>query len=638
VRPHQLLVDSWTSAEEQIMSHSRKRLTALAARLAFAAAVLALLGSVLLASKSVVELPEVREAATVVGGRGYWLVADDGGIFGFGDADFFGSAGGTSLNRPIVGMAATPSGRGYWLVADDGGIFGFGDADFFGSAGGTSLNRPIVGMAATPRYLLNEIPKAVDDRVTVSEDASVSVDVLANDQGLGDGGIGVAVERQAGRGSTTVERNRPITYRPNPNYSGSDTFSYRVTDVDGDSSTANVTVTITAVNDLPTISDITEKTTAEDTATGAIAFTVGDVETVPADLMVSAVSSDPAVVSDDGFVFGGSSADRTLTITPAPNANGTVTIRVTVSDRDGGSNSDRFALTITPVNDAPVAVAQSLDAVEDTPTTGTLEATDVDAGDTLTYTIATNGTQGTASVDDPATGAFTYAPNPDASGADSFTFTVTDAEGASDTATVTVTITPVNDLPTISDIADQTTAEDTATGAIAFTVGDVETPAADLVLSAVSSDPAVVPDDGLVFGGEGADRTLTITPAADANGPVTVTVTVADPDGGSASDDFTLTITAVNDAPVAVDDSVTTAAGVSVSFNVRTNDRDVDNDLSTLTVTLIAAPIKGAVSCTASGACTYTPDEGETGVDSFNYRLRDPSGAFSDATVTITIS
>ena len=81
-------------------------------------------------------------------GGGYWLVASDGGIFSFGDANFFGSTGGMHLNRPIVGMAATPSGRGYWLVASDGGIFSYGDAQFAGSMGGRPLNSPVVGMAA----------------------------------------------------------------------------------------------------------------------------------------------------------------------------------------------------------------------------------------------------------------------------------------------------------------------------------------------------------------------------------------------------------------------------------------------------------------------------------------------------------
>ncbi len=87
-------------------------------------------------------------AATADGG-GYWLVASDGGIFTYGDAQFYGSTGSIHLNKPIVGMAATPDGRGYWLVASDGGIFTYGDAQFYGSTGSIHLNKPVVGMAAT---------------------------------------------------------------------------------------------------------------------------------------------------------------------------------------------------------------------------------------------------------------------------------------------------------------------------------------------------------------------------------------------------------------------------------------------------------------------------------------------------------
>jgi len=83
-------------------------------------------------------------------GLGYRFVASDGGIFDFGSAGFFGSAGGMPINQPVVGMADTPSTNGYWLAASDGGIFSYGDAQFFGSMGGQPLNQPIVGMAATP--------------------------------------------------------------------------------------------------------------------------------------------------------------------------------------------------------------------------------------------------------------------------------------------------------------------------------------------------------------------------------------------------------------------------------------------------------------------------------------------------------
>ena len=100
------------------------------------------------ANSQTLNRPVVGMAATA-SGNGYWLAASDGGIFAFGDARFFGSTGGLTLNRPIVGMAVSPTGNGYWLVASDGGLFAFGDAAFYGSTGALRLNRPIVGMAAT---------------------------------------------------------------------------------------------------------------------------------------------------------------------------------------------------------------------------------------------------------------------------------------------------------------------------------------------------------------------------------------------------------------------------------------------------------------------------------------------------------
>jgi hypothetical protein len=94
--------------------------------------------------------PVVGIAATPDHG-GYWLVASDGGVFSFGDAGFFGSvpgalAPGQSLNKPVVGIASSPDGLGYFMVASDGGIFAFGDAHFAGSMGGMRLNKPVVGM------------------------------------------------------------------------------------------------------------------------------------------------------------------------------------------------------------------------------------------------------------------------------------------------------------------------------------------------------------------------------------------------------------------------------------------------------------------------------------------------------------
>ncbi|HEV7525059.1 MAG TPA: hypothetical protein VGP92_08840 [Acidimicrobiia bacterium] len=93
--------------------------------------------------------PIVGMASTPTG-HGYWLVARDGGIFAFGDARFRGSTGNIKLNRPILAMATSPTGSGYWFVASDGGIFAFGDARFLGSTGGAPPGFPVSGMAATP--------------------------------------------------------------------------------------------------------------------------------------------------------------------------------------------------------------------------------------------------------------------------------------------------------------------------------------------------------------------------------------------------------------------------------------------------------------------------------------------------------
>jgi hypothetical protein len=90
--------------------------------------------------------PIVGMTATPTG-KGYWLVATDGGVFSFGDAAFHGSTGDLTLNKPIVGILPTKSGNGYWLVASDGGVFSFGDAAFQGSTGNLTLNKPIVAAA-----------------------------------------------------------------------------------------------------------------------------------------------------------------------------------------------------------------------------------------------------------------------------------------------------------------------------------------------------------------------------------------------------------------------------------------------------------------------------------------------------------
>lgn len=127
-----------------------------------------------------------------------------------------------------------------------------------------------------------------------------------------------------------------------------------------------------------------------------------------------------------------------------------------------------------------------------------------------------------------------------------------------------------NVAPTISAIADQTIAEETSTGAVAFTVADAEDAAGLLTLSAASSNTTLVPLASIVFGGSGGSRTVTVTPVANGFGSATITVTVADTDGSTASEPFLLTVTNVNDAPVITSNGGGASAALSVAENATT--------------------------------------------------------------------
>ena len=118
-----------------------------------------------------------------------------------------------------------------------------------------------------------------------------------------------------------------------------------------------------------------------------------------------------------------------------------------------------------------------------------------------------------------------------------------------DMLTVSGSVPDGNTFPTISAISNQTIRVDTITDALPFQIGDVETPADELSVSGVSSNPTIVPPEGIVFGGSGSNRTVTVGPNFDQIGTVTITVTVMDAGGKTASTSFQLTITPNNTAP-----------------------------------------------------------------------------------------
>src|SRR6185503_11311821 len=110
---------------------------------------------------------------------------------------------------------------------------------------------------------------------------------------------------------------------------------------------------LTYVNARPTISSITNRVVNEDTTTPAIAFTIGDVETAATSLLLDKSSSDTTIVPTGNIIFGGSGANRNVTITPAPNMFGSSVITIYVTDEEGATSSEVFTLTVNPVNDTP---------------------------------------------------------------------------------------------------------------------------------------------------------------------------------------------------------------------------------------------------------------------------------------------
>lgn len=152
------------------------------------------------------------------------------------------------------------------------------------------------------------------------------------------------------------------------------------------------------------------------------------------------------------------------------------------------------------------------------------------------------------------TGSLTFRPSANASGTATVSVTVNDGQALNNsvTRTFTVTVNPVNDLPTLSAIPDQSLPAGTASGTIGFTVGDVETAAGSLTLSASSSNPTLVPTTGILFGGSGSSRSVAVTPVAGQSGSANLTVTVSDGSGGSSSDTFVVSVAAPNPPPTIV--------------------------------------------------------------------------------------
>jgi hypothetical protein len=282
------------------------------------------------------------------------------------------------------------------------------------------------------------------------------------------------VSTAAGKGTTTVSGNA-IIYTPNADYNGSDSFVVTVSDGKGGTATQIVNVTVVAVNDAPfnlsaqgIRSSIVYggRTVAED---AQVDISLTAFQDVDGDSLSYSISTAPTsgVAQILSSISSGGATVYTLRYTPTANYNGNDRIVLTVSDGQGGTGTHNFAITVTAVNDAPTfsASSQSITASAGVAKAVTLLATDID-GDTLTYTVSTSPSNGTASISGTT---LTYTPTANYSGLDSVVVTVSDGKGGTATQTINATVTAA--ITTSLDVgtSSSTATASGANGSVTFT-------------------------------------------------------------------------------------------------------------------------------------------------------------------------
>ncbi|WP_214175990.1 Ig-like domain-containing protein [Geomobilimonas luticola] len=471
-------------------------------------------------------------------------------------------------------------------------------------AGGLS----VVGTASVTVTPVNDAPVlAAIANQSLTEDTVKTVPLSATDAD----GDTISYSVTVGSAATVAASisGSTLTLTPAANYNTTTPTSFTVTASDGKGGTSSTTFTATvaAVNDVP-VANGQSVTVTEDTAR-AIVLAGSDADN---DLLTYAVATQPT----KGVLSG---TAPNLTYTPSANATGADSFTFTVNDGTATSTAATVSITITAVNDAPVALNGTLSATEDTVATGTLSATDAD-NTSRTYSIVAQGTKGTVTITNAATGAYTYTPATNQNGADSFTFKANDGSLDSNAATVTVTIAAVNDVPTATTQSVSTTRNTAKTITLAGT--DVEGSA--LTYTIVSQ-----PAHGTLAG---IAPNLTYTPTTNYTGADSFTFTVSDGTATSTIATVNITVTFSNVAPVATPQSVTTNEDTARAITLAGTDSDNDP----LTYAVVTQPTKGVLSGTAPNL-TYTPSANITGADSFTFTVSDGT-ATSTAAVSITIT
>jgi VCBS repeat-containing protein len=396
-----------------------------------------------------------------------------------------------------------------------------------------------------------------------------------------------------------------VTYTPAANYSGADNFTFRVNDGATNSTAATVAITVTAANDAP-VANAQSVTATEDTAK-AITLTGSDAE---GSALTYAIITAPAHGTLTGTV-------PNVTYTPAANYNGADSFTFRVNDGTNNSAAATVSITVSAANDVPVAGAQSVTAAEDTAKSVTLTGSDID-GDALTYAIVTSPAHGTLAGTAPNV---TYTPAANYNGADSFTFRVSDGATNSAAATVSITVNTANDAPAASAQSVATTED--AARLITLTGSDPEGSA--LTFAIVSS-----PAHGTL---SGSAPNVTYQPAANYYGPDSFAFRVNDGVSNSAPATVAINVTAVNDAPVAVAQSLSATHALARAITLTAGDADGD----ALDFSIVSWPAHGTLSGTPPNV-VYSAETNYAGADSFTFVAGDGLTDSAPATVAITVT
>ncbi|ELP3338353.1 tandem-95 repeat protein [Vibrio parahaemolyticus] len=470
-------------------------------------------------------------------------------------------------------------------------------------------------ISQTVNFTVAPVADIVADKATVVEDTPTIIKVLGNDTFEGDGKV-VSLDTNNGpsNGTVSVNPDGSVTYTPNDNYHGEDTFTYIVTSGDVSESTT-VEVNVTPVNDAPVAKDDIA-TTQEDTAV-TIDVLPNDTDVDGDKLSIESAS----VPKEQGTV---EVVDGKLVFTPAENFNGDAEITYTVTD---GALTDQATVNVTvnAVNDTPVvesSIADQTLAEDFTPYTINLNTafSDVDNVDgELSFSVSGNSNIQVSIVN----GIATFTPTADWNGSEALTFTATDPSGESVSQTVNFTVAPVADI-----VADKATVvEDTPT--IIKVLGNDTFEGDDKV---VSLDTNNGPANGTVS--VNPDSSVTYTPNDNYHGTDSFTYIVTS-GGVSESTTVNVDVTPVNDAPVAKDDIATTQEDTAVTIDVLPNDSDVDGDK--LSIESASVPKEQGTVEVVNGKLVFTPAENFNGDAEITYTVTD--GQLTDeAKVTVTVN